>query len=92
MSKEGHDVSHIIDTRQRDANYFRWYRESRVSVTAEGLTLEHINNTNPEFGIVWIHRIGGHDDMVEIKMEGKNERPNLGRSMMKRRISQPDTK
>ena len=71
MSKEGHDVSHIMDTRQSDANDFRWYRESGVSVTVEGLTLEHIGDTNLAFGSFWIHRIDGHDDVAKIKWKEK---------------------
>jgi len=74
-SKEGHDVSHIIDTRKRDANDFRWYRELGVSVTAKGLTLEHIGDTIPEFGSFWICWIGGHDDAIEIKWKAKMNGP-----------------
>jgi len=75
MSKEGHDVSHIINMRQRNENDFIWYKESRVSVTAEGLTLEHIDDRILEFGSFWIHRIDGHDDVVEIKWKEKMNNP-----------------
>ena len=75
MSMEGHDVSHIIETRQRDANDFRRDKESRVSVIVEGLTLEYIGNMTLAFGSFWIPRIGGHDDVVEIKWKAKMNGP-----------------
>ena len=59
--KEVHDVAHIIDM-----------RESRVSITSEGLTLEHFGDMIPEFGSFWIHRIRDHDDVVEIKRKKMN--------------------
>ena len=34
-------------------------------------TLEQINETSWKFGSFWIHRIGGHDDMAEIKWKAK---------------------
>jgi len=36
--------------KQRDANDFKWSKESGVSVTVEGLTLENIGDTILEFG------------------------------------------
>ena len=45
------------------------------SVTTKVLSLEHINDTIPEFGNFWIHNINGHDDVAEIKWKAKMNGP-----------------
>ena len=63
--KEGHNVSHIIDTRQRDIMFVNQDRKrirGRLK-TAEANFSWTYRWHDTGFGIIWHQRIWGHDDM-----------------------------
>ena len=93
-SKVGHNVSHIIDTRQRNIVFVN---QDQMRIRG-GLKIAKVNFSwtywwhDTGFGSIWHQKIRGHDDKAKSRWEVKMDYPNPWRQAKNEmRCPQPET-